>query len=44
MPANINIIESSQETPIKRMKVVDSFETDHNGYPKILPMIALQIS
>ena len=37
-------MESSQQTPISRMKVVDSLLTDHSGYPKTFPMTALQIS
>ena len=31
IPARENIIESSQHTPISRMKVVDSLLTDHSG-------------
>ena len=28
-----NIMESSQQTPISRINVVDSLETDQSGYP-----------
>ena len=44
MPARENIMDSSQHTPISKINVVDSLETDHSGYPKTWPMMALQIS
>ena len=33
MPAIENIIESSQETPIKRIKDVELLDTAQSGYP-----------
>ena len=44
MPARENIIDNSHDTPIKRMNVVDWFETDQSGYPDALPIIAFMIS
>ena len=44
IPASENIMESSQHTPIKRMKVVDSLLTDQSGYPVTWPIIAFPIS
>ena len=44
IPANENIIDNSQDTPIKRMNVVDSLDTDQSGYPDAFAIIALPIS
>ena len=31
IPAKANIIDNSQQTPINKINVVDSFDTAHNG-------------
>ena len=44
IPANENIMDSSQDTPFNKIKVVEALETDHKGYPDAFPMIAFMIS